>query len=159
MEKLKVKLRGKIILLGIGNELRGDDAFGTVLAKRLRDKVAFKVFEAGSSPENFLGKVINEKPDTLLIVDAVDFGGEIADIKILGLKYIKTKNFFLTHNPSLSLLYDFFKRSISAKFYLLAIQPKSIALGGEMCPQIESKLEELTEWFKENYPICQKEKN
>ncbi|MCM8781501.1 MAG: hydrogenase 3 maturation endopeptidase HyCI, partial [Candidatus Omnitrophica bacterium] len=71
LNKLEKILKGKILLLGIGNTLRGDDAFGLTLANRLRDKVAFKVFEVGVAVENFLGAIIKEKPDTVLFVDAV----------------------------------------------------------------------------------------
>lgn len=154
LNKLKIKLKGKVILLGIGNPLRGDDGFGNALARDLEGKISLKVLEAGSAPENFLGIIIKEKPNTVLFVDAVDFGGEIAEMRLWNLKEIKTKNLFFTHNSSLSLIFSFLKENTQANFYLLAIQPKSIGFQDKMSPQLRKQLEELRSWFQERYGIC-----
>lgn len=154
LNKLKIKLKGKVILLGIGNPLRGDDGFGNALARDLEGKISLKVLEAGSAPENFLGIIIKEKPNTVLFVDAVDFGGNVAEMRLWNLKEIKTKNLFFTHNSSLSLIFSFLKENTQANFYLLAIQPKSIGFQDKMSPQLRKQLEELRRWFQERYGIC-----
>lgn len=154
LNKLKIKLKGKVILLGIGNPLRGDDGFGNALARDLEGKISLKVLEAGSAPENFLGIIIKEKPNTVLFVDAVDFGGNVAEMRLWNLKEIKTKNLFFTHNSSLSLIFSFLKENTQANFYLLAIQPKSIGFQDKMSPQLRKQLEELRRWFQERYRIC-----
>mgnify|MGYP001593157859 FL=1 len=154
LNKLKIKLKGKVLLLGIGNSLRGDDGFGNALARDLEGKISLKVLEAGSAPENFLGIIIKEKPNTVLFVDAVDFGGEIAEMCLWNLKKIKTKNLFFTHNSSLSLIFNFLKENTQSNFYLLAIQPKSIKFQDKMSLEVQNRLEELKTWFQERYGIC-----
>ncbi|MBU1124519.1 MAG: hydrogenase maturation protease, partial [Candidatus Omnitrophica bacterium] len=64
-------LHGKTVIVGIGNTLRSDDGAGSLLAARIKDKTSFQVFDTGSSPENYLGKIIREKPDTIILVDCV----------------------------------------------------------------------------------------
>jgi len=34
------------------------------------------VYDSGPSPENYLGKIIKDKPDNIVIIDTVDFGGK-----------------------------------------------------------------------------------
>ena len=82
LEHLKLHLAGKVVILGIGNTFRGDDGIGSLLAQRLKDKVSFIVYDSGPSPENYLGKIIKDKPDNIIIVDAVDFG-YLLQVKIL----------------------------------------------------------------------------
>jgi len=157
LAQLEKILKGDVLFLGIGNELRADDGFGAILARRIKDKVGFRVFEAGVSPENFLGKLIKEKPDTVLLVDAVDFGGDFAEIKLWDLKSVKTRVSFSTHNSSLSLICDFLKREFEVETYLLAMQPKEAGFGKKMSPEVEKKLNEMSSWFKERYPYEHKE--
>jgi len=83
LEDLKSHLQGKIIILGIGNTLRSDDGAGSILANRIKDKVPFIVFDVGISPENYLDKIIKERPDTILIIDTGDFGGKPGELRVV----------------------------------------------------------------------------
>jgi len=151
LKELESKLNGHTVVLGIGNILRGDDAFGSLLAQRIKDKVSLKVWDGASSPENFLGKIVDEKPATVLLVDAIDFSEKPGAVRLFTKETLKTGNFFLTHNPSPRLIFDFLRASTMAKTYILAVQPKSIGLGNEMSTEVEQRLEELTRWFKTRY--------
>lgn len=81
--RLKSHLKGKVLILGIGNTLRSDDGLGSILANRLKDKVPFKVIDAGTTPENYLEKIVKEKPESMIIIDAVDFGGVPGEFRLL----------------------------------------------------------------------------
>jgi len=150
--RLNLILKDNVLLLGIGNALRRDDGFGSVLAAQLRGKVRFEVIDAGSSPENFLGEIIKRKPTTLLLVDAVDFGGEAAELRLFDMSELNTVNFFLTHDTSPKLLFDFLKQEMKAESYLLAVQPKDTGFGEGMSRQVESRLEEVKARFVGDYP-------
>lgn len=150
-KRIEEALKGRIILLGVGNTLRGDDAFGSLLAAGLNGKVNFKVLDAGMTPENYLTPVINEAPDAVLLVDAVDFGGSPGDMKLVPADEIKTVNFFATHNMSLSLFFRFLKDSIKTNAYLLAVQPEVIGFNAAMTPKLAGRLAELEGFFLERY--------
>ena len=102
LNHLKLHLVGKVVILGIGNTLRSDDGVGSILASRIKDKVPYLVYDAGPTPENYLGKIIKDKPDNIVIVDAVDFGGKPGEFRIVEGEDIKTVNLFSTHNASIS---------------------------------------------------------
>jgi hydrogenase 3 maturation protease len=64
----------RIAILGIGHELRGDDAAGVFIARELQavfpDSAHILVIEAGSMPENHTGTLRRFAPDLVLLIDA-----------------------------------------------------------------------------------------
>ena len=66
------KRTAKIVLVGIGNPLRGDDGFGPALIAALDGQVRAVCIDAGTAPESYAGKIIKENPDTVVFVDAAD---------------------------------------------------------------------------------------
>jgi len=146
---LKSHLKNKVIIVGIGNTLRSDDGIGSLLASRIKNKVPYMVFDAGPSPENYLEKIIKEKPDTILIIDAADFGGKPAEFRIWKARDIKTINLFSTHNASLSLTINYLQNNLKADIIILIIQPNKIALGENLSPEASEALNKLENWFYE----------
>ncbi len=147
LEGIKARLKGKIIILGIGNTLRSDDGVGSLLAAQLKDKVPFELIDAGSAPENYLEKIIKIKPETIIIIDAVDFGGNPGEIKILREEDLKSSNLFFTHNASLSMSINYLKKSHPADIIILIIQPKNINFNDKLSPEVSLTLEKLKSFF------------
>ena len=145
--QLNSRLKGKVVILGIGNTLRGDDGIGSLLSKRIQGKVPYIVYDGSLCPENYLGKIIQDKPDTILMIDAVDFGGKPGEIKMLEGKDIQTVNLFTTHNASIGLAIKYLENSIKVDVIVLAIQPKALDFGEKMSPEINKTLEDLSGWF------------
>ena len=146
---LATHLKGKVVILGIGNNLKSDDGIGSILAGRIQGKVPYLVYDSGSSPENYLGKIIRDKPDTLLLIDAADFSAPPGDFNILEGEELETSNMFFTHNASLSLVINYLKNNLKVDIIILIVQPKSIAFGEELSPEIAQTLDELERWFYE----------
>jgi len=147
---LKLHLSGKVVILGIGNTLRRDDGIGSLLAQRIQSKVPYLVYDAASSPENYLGKIIKDKPDNIIIIDAVDLGAKPGDFTLLEVDDVKTTNLFATHNASISLTINYLKNNLKADIIILVIQPKSIAFGEGLSRELEETLNTLGEWFCES---------
>ena len=122
LEHLKTHLKGKVVILGIGNALRSDDGAGSILASRIKDKVSHIVYDAGASPENYLSKIVKDKPDTLLIIDAADFGGKPGELNLLEQDDLKSVNIFSTHNTSISLTINYLRNNIKVDIITLVIQ-------------------------------------
>jgi hydrogenase 3 maturation protease len=146
---LKKRLSGKAVIVGIGNTLRCDDGAGSILARRLKSRVAYTVYDTGSSPENYLGKIAKDNPDTILLVDAVDFAGKPGELKVLEGKDLKTANLFSSHNASLTLLINYLRGNTRADIIMLIIQPQLISLGETLSPQVQASLDRLEQWFCE----------
>jgi len=147
LEEFKPRFKGKVLILGIGNTLRGDDGVGSFLASKIKDKVPFLVFDSGTTPENYLGKIIREAPDTVIIIDAVDFGGAPGEFRILEANEVKTVNLFSTHNASISLSINYLKSNLQADIIVLIIQPKNINFTDKLSPEVSRSLGLLEDWF------------
>ncbi|MCX5700546.1 MAG: hydrogenase maturation protease [Candidatus Omnitrophica bacterium] len=147
LEHLKLHLTGKVLVLGIGNTLCSDDGIGSMLASAIEGKVPYIVYDSSSSPENYLGKIIKDKPDTVLIIDAVDFGGSPGEFRMYEGEDIQTVNFFSTHDASISLAISYLKNSFKVDIMVLAIQPKVISFGEGLSPEVNNTLKQLIEWF------------
>lgn len=147
LKQLKTRLKGKVAIVGIGNTLRQDDGIGSVLANRLKGKVPYAVFDAGTSPENYLGKITSEKTEVVLLIDAVDFGGEPGEFRLIEGDGLEAANMYFTHNASLSLVINYLKSSLQADIIILIVQPKSIAFGKAMSRELVGTLKKLENWF------------
>ncbi|MFH0763195.1 MAG: hydrogenase 3 maturation endopeptidase HyCI [Candidatus Omnitrophota bacterium] len=148
LEHLQAHLQGKVVILGIGNTLRGDDAIGSLLAARLKDKVPYIVYDSGMSPENYLGKVVKDAPDNIIIIDAVDFGAKPGEIRVVEGTELETTNMFSTHNASISLAINYLKSSLKADIIILVIQPEDVSFTDKLSRQCQEALDLLENWFK-----------
>lgn len=139
---------GSVVVLGLGNDLRADDGAGTVLARRLlralNSSRRVTIVSAGSSPENYLGGIMAARPDAVVLVDAADWGAGAGEISLLDADSLSASR-PSTHSISPSLLMKMLSLSSGGKILLLAIQPKTLALGGEMSPEVEGAIARLEE--------------
>ena len=142
-EDIHARLKGKVVIMGIGNCLRSDDAAGSLLAQRIKEKVPFVVFDAGVAPENFLEKIVKERPDTVMIIDAVDFKGKPGESRLFDAQDLKTANLFSTHNSSITLLFNYLHYNLEVDIIALFIQPKTIVFGDTVSREVE---ETLVQW-------------
>jgi len=149
LDHLKLHLRGKVVILGIGNTLKSDDGVGSILASRIKDKVPYTVYDAGAGPENYLGKIIKEKPDNVVIIDAVDFDGKPGECRVVDGGEVKTTNLFSTHNASIALTINYLQSNFKVDIIVLIIQPKTIAFGDRLSQEVAETLDKLESWFNE----------
>ncbi|MBI4982333.1 MAG: hydrogenase maturation protease [Candidatus Omnitrophica bacterium] len=149
LNHLALSLKGKVLIIGIGNPLKNDDAAGSILASRLKEKLPCIVYDVGASPENYLGKIIKDKPETIVIIDAVDFGAKPGEYAVFEASGIKTTNLFSTHNASIGLTINYLFNNLKVNIMLLAIQPKDIGLGEKLSPEIIETITKLENWLNE----------
>jgi len=107
------------LLLGIGNDLLGDDGVGSYVAGELRDS-DWTVIDAGIVPENFVRPIRNYKPDTIVIVDAVCMGCGPGSIRIIPPGYIRDQGIG-THQLPLIFLIE--QLSFGPQVIFIGVQP------------------------------------
>ena len=140
---LKNILKGKVVIVGIGNIIRGDDGFGPKLIEKIKKSVQAVCLDAGTAPENYLGKIIKENPDTVLIIDAVDLGKSPGEYEILKGEDI-VKCGFTTHDISPVMFIEYLTKETIASIYMLGVQPQNIDLGFEISPKLKEILNEVS---------------
>jgi len=144
MINLKDILKGKVVMLCIGNIERGDDGLGPYLARMIKDKAPYEVIDAGVAPENWTGVITRLKPDTIVIVDAIYFEGNPGDVKIFSGEDLRSGK-ISTHDVSPKLLIEYLKESTKADIYILGIKPESKKFGQGLSPSLKASLDSLTQ--------------
>ncbi len=136
VEQLK-KIIGKksFVILGVGNPQRGDDYVGSYIVSKLKTQ---NKIDCGPVPENFTGKIRALNPEIIIIVDAIDFGGEPGERMFTEAE--KAEGAALsTHSLPLSLFCKLFPES---EVYLLGIQPGNFESMSEKIKVAGEKLAE-----------------
>jgi len=149
-------LKGKTVIVGIGNSLRGDDGLGPELILKLQGKLKAVCIDAGNSPESYTGKIVKENPDTILLVDAVHLNLPPGQYRILLPEEI-LKSGFTTHDISPRMFIEYLKTQTQANIYMLGVQPENVSLEEKMSGSIKRTLEEVAKLIKEASPDnCEK---
>ena len=150
--ELKKFLNGykKIVILGIGNEIKGDDALGAIIAQKsssLFDKnESIAVFDGGTVPENYTGLIRKENPTHIILVDAVDMKKEPGYIRVVKKEEIANYN-ISTHAMPVSFLIKYMETTVSAQIILIGIQPKSMGFAEPISKEVEESIEEVVAAF------------
>jgi hydrogenase 3 maturation protease len=135
-------LKGKVVIVGIGNILRGDDGLGPTLVDRLKGRVEVTCINAGNALENHLGLISRAHPDTVLLVDAVHLGLDPGEARIVDPSRIEHAG-LSTHDVSPGLFLDFLVEESKCSVFLLGVQPESIEMGSGISETVEKTLEIL----------------
>jgi hydrogenase 3 maturation protease len=145
----------RIALLGIGSELRADDAAGVLVAERLENscrKLAggpiLKVFSGATAPENLTGEIKKFKPTHLIIVDAADTGKKAGEIVLIKPERLRGVS-FCTHQLPLKIMVDYLSESIDCRILVIGVQPKSLDFGGLPSQEIQKSVKIISDAIKE----------
>jgi hydrogenase 3 maturation protease len=141
-EELARRLSGRVVVVGVGNPLRGDDAAGCLVARRLQGTPGVRVVEAEEVPESFVGDIAAAMPDVVALVDAVDLGAEPGAVAMLEREQVATYA-PTTHRMPLSLVMEVVQRRTGADVFLIAVQPLTLAFGAKVSPEVSETVEVL----------------
>ena len=149
---MKKFLKGyeKIVILGIGNEIKGDDGLGPIIAQKsllLFDKNKnITVFDGGTVPENYTGLIRKENPTHIILVDAVDMKKKPGYIRVVRKEEIAKYN-ISTHAMPVSFLIKYMETTVNAQIILIGIQPKSMNFAEPVSKEVEKSIDKVTATF------------
>ena len=141
--ELGLLLTGKrILLLGVGNRLRGDDAVGSLLVEHLQGELEIPMIDAGDVPENYLGPIEDSGAEVVLVVDATDFGGNVGDVAVFDIEQVQGLS-VSTHTANLGLMFMVIPPEKRPQVIVLGIQPGNMELGRGLSEPTQATLESL----------------
>ncbi len=142
-ERLAEIVRGRsVAVIGVGNEMRGDDGAGVAVAAGLAARGVARVFDAGTVPENFLGPVATARPQVALFVDLAAHGARPGEWCVAKLDQLASR-VASTHAASLSLCGRLLERQ-GVECWIVAIEPGGTAFGTGLCEAVESAVSDVT---------------
>jgi hydrogenase 3 maturation protease len=144
---LQEKLAGatRVAILGVGSELRADDAAGILVAQqceKIHSAENFKVLYGYTAPENLTGEVRRFSPSHLIIIDAADTSDEPGTISFINPDDIAGIS-FSTHMMPLKILVDYITADTKCAVAIIGIQPHTLTFGQPVTPTITAATTEL----------------
>ena len=121
-EQLATGLEGVVVVMGIGNPLRGDDAAGSLAARQIVSAPGVCVIDAQDVPEDCLLRVVNQHPDIIVLIDSVDLDSEPGSVAFLDRDQL-AEYWPSTHRMPISLLMRILARETHARVIGIGIQP------------------------------------
>jgi len=128
----------KIVFIGVGNPLRGDDFVGSYVAKELIRRVERKpsnvdFFDAEDSVESVITKASKTGPKHIIFIDSCQMNVRPGEIQLISVHETEYP-FFTTHGIPLKLLST--RLLPQSEAWVLAIQPKQVEFSEEMSPEV-----------------------
>ena len=140
------------VIIGVGNDISGDDAFGPELAERLKPLFGAKCINGGLAPENWVGKIIDMAPSMLIIADAVAFDGTPGEIRVFTPEDL-IQEMPSTHGPGFGALVGYLSQFMpNLEIRILAVEPESVGLMAPMSDVVKTAIENIVAMFEENPP-------
>ncbi len=154
LKKLQSKLPdnrpAKIAVVGIGNELCGDDAAGVTIARALQpyESDQLLVIDAGPAPENCTGPLRRFAPDLVLLVDAAQMDETPGAISCVA--WQDTTGFGAsTHTLPPYVLAQFLMATLECDVALVGIQPASMGYDEPCSPEVNRAIDSVVETLTE----------
>ena len=128
-----LKNAGRIIVVGIGNELRRDDFVGVEIVRGLKGKVSKHVMliESETVPESFIEPITKFNPTHVLLIDAGLLGLKAGDTKFVesSKAFGSSTTAISTHALPLKIFCEYLEKTVGAKITLIIMQPKITDFG------------------------------
>ncbi|HUI69544.1 MAG TPA: hydrogenase maturation peptidase HycI [Spirochaetia bacterium] len=136
----------RVVILGVGSEIRADDAAGILVAERIRSLglPGVTAIAGGAAPENFTGEIRQLSPSHLVVVDAADMGEKPGTIRLILPDEISGVS-FSTHSLPLNVLTDYLQKEVGCSVLIMGIQPRSLELDGSVCAEVTQAIEEAVD--------------
>ena len=149
----------RIAILGIGNELNGDDAAGVLVARGLLKKArgyesrqnsqapVCYIVEAGLAPEAFTGPLRRFQPDLVILVDAAELGEPPGAVGWFDWPQAEGMS-ASTHTLPPTVLAQFLMREMGCGVMLVGIQPKSLAFDAGVSAEVSLAVNQVPQTLK-----------
>jgi hydrogenase 3 maturation protease len=135
----------RLAVVGVGQELHGDDAAGIRVARQLLDRVekpGFLAIDAGPAPENYTGRLRRFAPDMVVVVDAAALNLPPGSIQLL--TGADMSGFTAsTHSLPLNLFASYLTSELQCPVLFIAIQPQTTSLGAALSLPVQLAVNEI----------------
>ena len=146
----------KIAIVGVGNELRGDDGAGPAVVQALRAmshihqssseaqsaSQQILILDAGPAPENYTGPLRRFRPAFVLIIDAAEMGEAPGTVRWLSWK--ETSGIGVaTHALPLHVFATYLCAGLDCDVALLGIQPANTEIGAAHSASVQKAVRKV----------------
>lgn len=147
----------KNVLLTVGNPMMGDDAAGSLLARKIQQSPLEKweVLEGGSAPENCLYLIREIAPEQVLVIDAADMDLPPGEVRFIEMDRLDDPFLMTTHTLPLSYLIKSLQEFVP-KVSLIGIQPRVVAFAYPISPEVRQAVERVYDSLQQEKIVLEK---
>lgn len=146
-EHLAEVLAPTSVIVCIGNELCADDGAGPAVAKRLSGELPWWVFDTAGVPESFLMKIVEARPASVLLVDALHFGAAAGAVELIDPDAVGGQG-PSTHGPAPLAFLEILQMMHPCPRRVLGIQPRGVEFGQPMSEPVARAVDLVVEAFE-----------
>ncbi len=141
----------KNLVVTVGNEMMGDDAAGSLLARMMKNAPLeeWEVLDGGNVPENHVFKIRELAPQRVVIVDAADMDLQAGEIRLIHKDEIGGVFLMTTHTLPLTYLMEAIGEFVP-RVELVGIQPEVVAFGYPVSPRVKQSVEQVYGWLEKS---------
>ena len=133
----------KIVVVGVGNRMRGDDVIGPILLDSLQE-VLPHLIDAGATPEEYMSIIKRLNPEIIIFLDALELGFPPGTIHIVEMDAI-FPNYENTHGLSLDVLLQYLSEETGADVFIIGIQYGQISHIPGLSPEMKESIKVCAE--------------
>lgn len=110
------------VIVCVGNDLCGDDGAGPAVAAALAGALPWHVLDTQTVPESFLMKIVDRKPESVVLIDALDFAAPPGTVDLVDADRIGGQG-PSTHGPAPLAFLDVLNMMHPCRRAVVGIQP------------------------------------
>lgn len=149
-----------LLVIGIGNEFRGDDAAGLRVARRVKASAPARIQVQEANGEGVALMELWQRAETVILVDAVQAGGAPGTIYRLDAHAEKIPSKFFhysTHAFSVAEAVELARAldQLPSTLIVYGIEGRQYDVGGGLSPMVEQAVEEVAKQVcEESQALC-----
>jgi len=135
----------RVVIAGIGNQIRMDDFVGVKIAQDLRGKISDNILliECETVPESFVQQIIDFNPTHVLLIDAAILASKPGESRLINPEQLTGYPAFSTHMLPLRIFCEYLAKTTTAEIALLLIEPKKIDFGEGLTDEINGSAQNI----------------
>lgn len=128
----------KIVIIGVGHPLRGDDYVGSYVLKQVINRLAPKprhvsFYDAEDRVESIITRAAEANPNQVIFIDSCEMNAQPGEIHLISISETDYP-FFTTHGIPLKLLSE--RLLPQSEAWVVAIQPKQVEFSERMSQEV-----------------------
>jgi len=135
----------RVVIAGIGNQIRMDDFVGVKIAQDLRGRISDNILliECETVPESFVQQIIDFNPTHVLLIDAAILASKPGESRLINPEQLTGYPAFSTHMLPLRIFCEYLAKTTTAEIALLLIEPKKIDFGEGLTDEINGSAQNI----------------
>ena len=135
----------RVVIAGIGNQIRMDDFVGVKIAQDLRGRISDNILliECETVPESFVQQIIDFNPTHVLLIDAAILASKPGESRLINPEQLTGYPAFSTHMLPLRIFCEYLAKTTTAEIALLLIEPKKTDFGEGLTDEINGSAQNI----------------